>query len=231
MKKLFLTALLLILGLQALPAHAAAEAQPFVRWSVYAAEAQNTPALFKAVTAYNVALQNSEGVLAVYGGEDESGVMRYLEIYKDEAACTELQNNDKIKSAQAEIKQLASKIGILNAEAFLLQSKISGTADKPRMARLVIDPAPLDEYKKVLAKEMRASVTNEPGVLALLATTEAKNPNVFHLLELYADDAAYQAHIAGPYFQEYNNAVQSMVTDKTIIVNKPQDIALSGAKF
>ena len=230
MKKLFLTALLLILGLQALPAHAA-EVQPFVRWAVYAAEAQNTPALFKAVTAYNAALQQSEGVLAVYGGEDESGVMRYLEIYKDEAACTELQNNDKIKSAQAEIKQLASKIGILNAEAFLLQSKISGTADKPRMARLVIDPAPLDEYKKVLAKEMRASVTNEPGVLALLATTEAKNPNVFHLLELYADDAAYQAHIAGPYFQEYNNAVQSMVTDKTIIVNKPQDIALSGAKF
>ena len=175
MKKLFLTALLLILGLQALPAHAA-EVQPFVRWAVYAAEAQNTPALFKAVTAYNAALQQSEGVLAVYGGEDESGVMRYLEIYKDEAACTALQNSAKIKSARAEIKQLAAKTGILNAEAFFLQSKISGTADKPRMARLVIDPAQLDDYKKVLAKEMRASVTNEPGVLALLATTEAENP-------------------------------------------------------
>lgn len=231
MKKLFLTALLLILGLQALPAHAAAEAQPFVRWAVYAAEAQNTPALFKAVTAYNAALQQSEGVLAVYGGEDENGVMRYLEIYKDEAACTALQNSAKIKSARAEIKKLAAKTGILNAEAFLLQSKISGTADKPRMARLVIDPAQLDDYKKLLAKEMRASVTNEPGVLALLATTEADNPNIFHLLELYADDAAYQAHIAGPYFQEYNNAVQSMVTGKNLIVNKPQAIALSGAKF
>ena len=231
MKKLFLTALLLILGLQALPAHAAAEAQPFVRWSVYAAEAENTPALFKAVTAYNTALQQSEGVLAIYGGEDENGVMRYLEIYKDEAACIKLQNSAKIKSAQAEIKQLAAKTGILNAEAFLLQSKISGTADKPRMARLVIDPAQLDGYKKVLAKEMRASVTNEPGVLALLTTTEADNPNIFHLLELYADDAAYKAHIAGPYFQEYNQAVQSMVTGKTLIVNKPQAITLSGAKF
>ena len=68
-------------------------------------------------------------------------------------------------------------------------------------------------------------------MLALLATTEAETPNIFHLLELYADDAAYKAHIAGPYFQEYNQAVQSMVTGKTLIVNKPQDIALSGAKF
>ena len=78
---------------------------------------------------------------------------------------------------------------------------------------------------------MRNSVTNEPGVLALLATTEAANPNIFHLLELYADDTAYKAHIDGPYFQKYNKAVQSMVTDKTLIVNKPQDITLSGKKL
>ena len=167
-------------------------------------------------------------MLAVYGGEDENGVLRYLEIYKDEAACTALQNDANLQSARAEIAKLANKTGILNAEAFLLQSKVSGTADKPRMAKLVIDPAQLDEYKKVLAKEMTASVTNEPGVLALLATTETANPNVFHLLELYADDEAYKAHIAGPYFQEYNKAVQTMVTDKTLIVNKLQDVTLSG---
>lgn len=53
-------------------------------------------------------------------------------------------------------------------------------------------------------------------------------PNVFHLLELYADDNAYRAHIDGPYFQEYNKAVQTMVTDKVLIVNKPQAVTLSG---
>ena len=228
MKKLLLTALMLVLGLQALPAGASASAQPFLRWAVYSSEAQNTPALFEAVTAYNAELQKSSGVLAVYGGEDENGVMRYLEIYKDEAACTTLQNDADLQSARAEITKLATKTGILNAEAFLLQTKNSGTADKPRMAKLVIDPAQLDEYKKVLAKEMKASVTNEPGVLALLATTETANPNAFHLLELYANDEAYKAHIAGPYFQEYNKAVQNMVTDKTLIVNKLQDVTLSG---
>lgn len=232
MKKLFLTVLMLVCGLQAMPAQAAAETtQPFVRWAVYAAADGKAAALAGAVAEYNNAIRQNEGVLAVYGGTDENGIMRFLEIYKDEAACTALAGNAGLNEKRQAVAQLASANKIMAADAFLLQSKIKGIADKPRMARLVIDPQQLDEYKKVLAKEMRASVTNEPGVLALLATTETANPNIFHLLELYADDEAYKAHIAGKYFQEYNKAVQSMVTDKTLIVNEPQDIILSGSQF
>lgn len=43
-----------------------------------------------------------------------------------------------------------------------------------------------------------------------------------------ADDNAYRSHIDGPYFQEYNKAVQTMVTDKVLIINKPQAVTLSG---
>lgn len=227
-KLLFCAAMLLLSGLQALPVNAAAAAQPFVRWSVYSAVAGNENALRAAVAALNTALQNSEGVLAVYGGEDENGVMRYLEIYTDENAFNAAQNNANVKTAAAQALKLAQVHKILAADAFNLQSKTTGTADKARMALLVIDPAQLDAYKKVLAKEMQSAVTNEEGVLALLATTETARPNVFHLLELYADDNAYRAHIDGPYFQEYNKAVQTMVTDKVLIVNKLQAVTLSG---
>lgn len=219
---------LLLSGLQALPVNAAAAAQPFVRWSVYSATAGNENALRAAVAALNTALQNSEGVLAVYGGEDENGVMRYLEIYTDENAFNAAQNNANVETATAQALKLAQVHKTLAADAFNLQSKTTGTADKARMALLVIDPAQLDAYKKVLAKEMQSAVASEEGVLALLATTETARPNVFHLLELYADDNAYRAHIDGPYFQEYNKAVQTMVTDKVLIVNKPQAVTLSG---
>lgn len=227
-KLLFCAAMLLLSGLQALPVNAAAAAQPFVRWSVYSAAADNENALRAAVAALNTALQNSEGVLAVYGGEDENGVMRYLEIYTDENAFNAAQNNANVKTATAQALKVAQVHKTLAADAFNLQSKTAGTADKARMALLVIDPAQLDAYKKVLAKEMQSAVANEEGVLALLATTETARPNVFHLLELYADDNAYRAHIDGPYFQEYNKAVQTMVTDKVLIVNKPQAVTLSG---
>ena len=225
-KLLFCAAMLLLSGLQALPVNAAAAAQPFVRWSVYSAAAGN--ALRAAVAALNTALQNSEGVLAVYGGEDENGVMRYLEIYTDENAFNAAQNSANVKTAATQALKLAQVHKTIAADSFNLQSKTAGTADKARMALLVIDPAQLDAYKKVLAKEMQSAVANEEGVLALLATTETARPNVFHLLELYADDNAYRAHIDGPYFQEYNKAVQTMVTDKVLIVNKPQAVTLSG---
>lgn len=188
-KLLFCAAMMLLLGLQALPVNAAAAAQPFVRWSVYSAAAGNENALRAAVAA---------------------------------------QNSANVKTAAAQALKLAQVHKTLAADAFNLQSKTAGTADKARMALLVINPAQLDAYKKVLAKEMQSAVTNEEGVLALLATTETARPNVFHLLELYSDDNAYRAHIDGPYFQEYNKAVQTMVTDKVLIVNKPQAVTLSG---
>lgn len=231
MKKiLFFAAMMLVLGLQALPA-AASASQPFVRWSVYPASDADASALRGAVSAYNAALQNTRGVLAVYGGEDTGGVMRYLEIYNDEAAFNAAQSSESVKEAAAKVQPLALTNKTMAADAFKLQSKAQGTADKARMAMLVIDPAQLESYKQILAEEMRDSVENEPGVLALLATTETARPNVFHLLELYADDEAYNAHIAGPYFQKYNAAVQKMVTDKVLIVNKPQTVTLSGAQF
>lgn len=227
-KLLFFAAMMFALCLQALPAPAQAAAQPFVRWSVYSAAAGNGETLWNAVTAYNSAAQQNSGVLAIYGGEDTEGIIRFLEIYKDEAAFNAVQKDAALQNELAKAKELASVYKVMPANAFLLQSKLSGTADKARMAMLVIDPAQLDSYKKILAEEIRGSVANEPGVLALLATTEAARPNVFHLLELYADDEAYKAHIAGPYFQKYNTGVQSMVTDKKLTVNKPQDVTLSG---
>lgn len=230
-KLLFCAAMMLVFGLQALPVSAAAASQPFVRWSVYSAAAGNEAALSEAVAAFNAALQNTSGVLAVYGGEDEKGVMRYLEIYTDEEAFNAAQQDAALQAALKNMQSLASVYKVMPADAFNFKSKTAGTADKARMAMLVIDPAQLDSYKQILAEEVSASVANEPGVLALLATTETARPNVFHLLELYADDEAYKAHIAGPYFQKYNQAVQNMVTDKVLIVNKAQAVTLSGAAF
>ena len=151
-KLLFCVAMILLAGLQALPVKAAAAAQPFVRWSVYSAAAGSEHAPRSAVAALNTALQSSEGVLAVYGGEDENGVMRYLEIYTDENAFNAAQDSANVKTAAAQALKLAQVHKTLAADSFNLQSKTAGTADKARMALLVIDPAQLDAYKKVLAK-------------------------------------------------------------------------------
>lgn len=69
-----------------------------------------------------------------------------------------------------------------------------------RMAELEIDPAQLDAYRALLAEEIEASVAIEPGVLALNAVAVRNDPARFTILEIYADEAAYEAHLRSPHF-------------------------------
>ncbi len=80
-----------------------------------------------------------------------------------------------------------------------------------RMADLEIDPAELDAYKALLAEEIEASVRLEPGVLMLHAVSIDETPEKVRLLEVYADEAAYQAHLATPHFLKYKMQTAAMV--------------------
>ncbi|TGD77292.1 putative quinol monooxygenase [Hymenobacter wooponensis] len=66
---------------------------------------------------------------------------------------------------------------------------------KVRLARLVIDPTQLAHYKVLLREGVETAMQKEPGVLALYAVFEKKRPNHLTILEMYADEAAYQAHM------------------------------------
>ncbi|ARU26567.1 putative quinol monooxygenase [Cellvibrio sp. PSBB006] len=86
-----------------------------------------------------------------------------------------------------------------------------------RLSRLEIDPAQLDDYKKALKKEIEDSIRLEPGVLTLYAVFEKNRPNHLTILEIYADQEAYQAHIKSPHFLKYKVGTQAMVKHLELI--------------
>jgi 4-carboxymuconolactone decarboxylase len=90
-----------------------------------------------------------------------------------------------------------------------------------RLARLVIDPSRLDEYKAILKEEIEASVRIEPGVLTLYAVSEKERPNHFTILEIYADSAAYKAHLQTPHFIKYKTSTKDMVKSFELIETVP----------
>ncbi|MFC6447792.1 putative quinol monooxygenase [Shinella zoogloeoides] len=90
-----------------------------------------------------------------------------------------------------------------------------------RIAELEIDPAQLDSYRSLLAEEIEASVRLEPGVLMLHAVSLDEAPEKIRLLELYADEAAYQAHLATPHFQKYKTLTASMVRSLRLLPVTP----------
>jgi quinol monooxygenase YgiN len=90
-----------------------------------------------------------------------------------------------------------------------------------RMARLVIDSARLESYKAALKEEIETSVRVEPGVLTLYAVSEKLNPTHITILEIYADTAAYAAHVQTPHFIKYKTATKDMVKSLELVGSIP----------
>lgn len=112
--------------------------------------------------------------------------------------------------------------GGLIAIALLFGAAIK-TADpqKVRLSRLVIDSAQLDSYKALLKEEIEASMAKEPGVLTLYAVFEKNNPTHLTILEMYATEEAYKAHVKTPHFLKYKNATIKMVKELELIDTNP----------
>jgi quinol monooxygenase YgiN len=80
-----------------------------------------------------------------------------------------------------------------------------------RLAKIQVDPAQLAQYNAALKQQMTTAVSVEPGVLTYYAVADKANPAHITILEIYADTAAYQAHIQTPHFKKYKETVQHMV--------------------
>ena len=90
-----------------------------------------------------------------------------------------------------------------------------------RLAKLVIDSAKLESYKVMLKEEIETSVRLEPGVLTLYAVSEKDNPTHITILEIYADTAAYKAHLQTPHFMKYKTLSTEMVKSLELVGTVP----------
>jgi 4-carboxymuconolactone decarboxylase len=90
-----------------------------------------------------------------------------------------------------------------------------------RIAELEIDPEQLDAYKAILAEEQEASVRLEAGVLMLHAVALVERPTQIRLLEVYANRAAYDAHLKAPHFVKYKTSTEKMVKSLRLIETTP----------
>jgi len=90
-----------------------------------------------------------------------------------------------------------------------------------RMAKLVIDPTQLENYKAILKEEIEASVRVEPGVLTLYAVSEKENPNHITILEIYESTEAYRSHVQTPHFLKYKNVSKDMVKSLELVDADP----------
>jgi quinol monooxygenase YgiN len=80
-----------------------------------------------------------------------------------------------------------------------------------RVAEIEIDPAQLETYTTAVKEQVEAALRLEPGVLALYSVADKENPAHVTVFEIYADAAAYEAHLETAHFKNYKITTQPMV--------------------
>jgi quinol monooxygenase YgiN len=95
--------------------------------------------------------------------------------------------------------------------------------DQPlvRLAEIEIDPDCLNEYDALLKEEIEASIAKKPGVLMLYALRVRGQPTQRRLVEIYADEDAYRAHLQSEHFLKYKTGTQKMVRSLRLIETDP----------
>ena len=90
-----------------------------------------------------------------------------------------------------------------------------------RLAEIDVVPEKLEEYLGFAAEVGRVSMATEPGVIALFSMQDKANPCKVYILEVYADQQAYQAHIQTSHFRTYKEGTADMVQSLNLIDTTP----------
>ncbi|MDM9626460.1 putative quinol monooxygenase [Rhizobium sp. S152] len=94
-----------------------------------------------------------------------------------------------------------------------------------RMAEIELDPGQVEAYRALLSEEIEAAVALEDGVLSLSAVAVKDSPHKIRILEVYADQEAYEAHLLTPHFLKYKTGTAGMVTSLILIDVEPVAMA------
>jgi quinol monooxygenase YgiN len=91
-----------------------------------------------------------------------------------------------------------------------------------RLFELSIAPGQTAAFDAAGRANIGTSVQQEPGTLAMFAVTQQDRPLLAHVLEVYQNPAAFQAHAESAHFKQFLADTQHVVTTKKLIELEPQ---------
>ena len=92
-----------------------------------------------------------------------------------------------------------------------------------RISEIKIDSASVNEYISILREEAEASVRLEPGVISIFPLFQKEDSTEIRILEIYADQEAYESHLETPHFKHYKTTTAEMVDSLKLIDMHPID--------
>ena len=115
--------------------------------------------------------------------------------------------------------------GCLTMPALIAEAKPittpKGTMPLVHWAVLRAKPGTMREMMGMAARNVAPLSAGEPGTYALYGSMDKHDPNVVRLLEIYEDEAAYEAHVGSDGFRKYREERKPLLEDLVILPVDP----------
>jgi quinol monooxygenase YgiN len=149
---------------------------------------------------------------------DPAGTSNYIiECYKDAASYQVHANSPQFKHYGAVASQVLTGKAMFELTPQLIVTKnaaLNVSGPNSFYLRLISAQIPANRsqaFKEALTTEMKAGLKQEPGLLGCLAGTLADKPAAWRILEIYADQPAYQAHLQGTAFKMFADQTKDLI--------------------
>lgn len=183
-----------------------------------------------------VSLDTEPGTLVMFSSHapDDPSVTYVFEAYRDDDAyqihAASPQFADYVAMASEvltarEVFQTVPELLIEKPEGLRLTS---GNDSAPRLAKVHTIPERDAAFREAVFANMRTSVAEEPGVLAMYAVTSVEDPHQWYFVEVYANEGAYAAHRETAHFKAYIASTADCVDAKELIPLSPDTIVSHG---
>lgn len=167
----------------------------------------------------STSIANEKGTLAMYSVKLQANpeIAYMLEIYADNTAYQIHRDSSQYQEFAKVSPEILTdhKKRTALVPQFLGDKKIKQTATtQTRLVNVTVKPEHNIQFSKIIQAEMAQSLKVEDGVLAMYAATKQDSPNDWIFFEIYADEAAYQAHRETSHFKDYLKQTDKMIADK-----------------
>lgn len=169
------------------------------------------------------------GTYALYGVVEKNNPdrMRLLEIYESDEAYRIHSTSAAFQQYRAERFQFLKGLKLLPVNGIVLEQKDSGAGKFVVTTKFEVKAENLPEFQNLMSTEYVRAVKEDAGVMGMFLTAEQPNPNIFHVMNIFKDEAAYQSYINSDAYKNLRQKIKSMIQAENNIEYLPASITLT----
>lgn len=199
--------------------------KPIVHLFKLGIEASNEHILHNAgVHNLTTSYENETGTLAMYSSrlKGNPGEFIVLEVYEDTEAYQTHIHSSQYQYFVDQVGNYLTKRNQYEVEPLFLKEKLSSQQCVElnqyllKFAQIEVEEDQQAIFEESVLANMKASMREEEGVLAIYALRDVNQPYKYYFYEVYQNEQAYESHCETAHFKKYIQQTKDILNEKEL---------------